>query len=79
MCGDNQSSASTMHTTVIAAGRRGFINFLENYSSVVLTVNLIPVNAMAHIFFYHLLSMACILAAYYHFPQDTEETYFVIE
>lgn len=63
-----------MHTRVIAAGRRGFINFFENYSNVALTVILIPVNAMAHIFFYHLLSMA----AYNHFLQDTEETYFVI-
>ena len=29
-------------------------------------------------FCYHLLSMACILAAYNNFLQDTEEAYFVI-
>lgn len=58
-------------------GEEDSLIFLENYSNVVLTVNLIPVNAMAHLF-YHLLSMAGILAAHNHFLQDTEETYFVI-
>lgn len=47
---------------------------------MVLAVNLIPVNAMAHICFFLSSTQHGIdfFAAYNHFLQDTEETYFVI-
>lgn len=82
LCGDNQSSGSTIHTTVIAAGNEDSLTFLEKYCNTALPVNLIPISAVALIifFFYHLLSLACILAVYNHpFPGHWRELFLGLE